>query len=278
MSERYLEGKVAMVTGGASGMGRAMALAFASQGADVIIGSLIAKHEYKTVKGEVVYIPGETELMKTRGEIEKLGVKASASDLDVCSSDSCQNFFDLAMATFGKVDILANAAGITAEKRICGHPEKLWVKVMDVNANGPFRTIRLVLPGMIERKWGRIINIASTAATVGAETSGAYCASKAAVLGLTRCVALEGAEHGVSCNAVSPGWVQTDFQKKWMRSIAENEGSQSDADYLKEAITENPQKRIVQPKEIGALAAYLCREEAFGITGQDLTVSAGSLW
>ena len=130
------------------------------------------------------------------------------------------------MAAFGKVDILANAAGITAEKLICGHSEQLWLKVMDVNANGPFRTIKLILPGMIERRWGRIINISSTAASVGAKTSGAYCASKAAVLGLTRCVALEGAEHGVSCNAISPGWVQTDFQKKWMHNIAAAEGAQ----------------------------------------------------
>ena len=277
MSIRYLEGKAAMVTGGASGMGRAMALAFAQHGADVIIGSLISKHKERAVKGEVVFMPGETQLMKTKEEIEKLGVNAVASDLDVCSSESCQNFFDLAMATFGKVDILANAAGITAEKRICGHPEKLWMKVMEVNANGPFRTIKLVLPGMIERRWGRIINIASTAASVGAETSGAYCASKAAVLGLTRCVALEGAEYGVSCNAISPGWVQTDFQKKWMHNIAAD-GTQSDDEYLAGTIAENPQKRMIQPKEIGALAAYLCGEEAFGISGQDLTVSAGSLW
>jgi len=278
MSERYLEGKAAMVTGGASGMGRAMALAFAQRGADVIIGSLISKHEEKAVRGEVVFMPGETQLMKTKEEIGKLGVNAVASCLDVCSSESCQNFFGLAMDTFGKVDILANAAGITAEKRICGHPENLWMKVMDVNANGPFRTIKLVLPGMIERGWGRIINIASTAASVGAETSGAYCASKAAVLGLTRCVALEGAEYGVSCNAISPGWVQTDFQKKWMHNIAETDGTQSGDEYLAGTIAENPQKRMIQPKEIGALAVYLCAEEAFGINGQDLTVSAGSLW
>jgi 3-hydroxybutyrate dehydrogenase len=278
MSERYLEGKAAMVTGGASGMGRAMALAFAQRGADVIIGSLISRHEEKTVKGELVFMPEEKQLMKTKEEIESLGVKAVASDLDVCSTESCQNFFDLAIAAFGKVDILANAAGITAEKLICGHSEKLWLKVMDVNANGPFRITKLILPGMIERRWGRIINIGSTAASVGAETSGAYCASKAAVLGLTRCVALEGAEYGVSCNAISPGWVQTDFQKKWMQNIAEADGIESMDEYLAKAIVENPQKRIIQPKEIGAIAAHLCREEAFGITGQDLIVSAGSLW
>lgn len=278
MSERYLEGKAAMVTGGASGMGRAMALAFARCGADVIIGSLISSNKEKAVKGELVFMPEEEQLMKAKEEIENLGVKAVASDLDVCSIESCHHFFDLAMTAFEKVDILANAAGITAEKVVCGHSEKLWMKVMDVNANGPFRVTKLVLPGMIERRWGRIINIASTAASVGAETSAAYCASKAAVLGLTRCVALEGAEHGVSCNAISPGWVQTDFQKKWMQHIAEADGDHSSEEYFEKSVAENPQKRIIQPEEVGALAAYLCREEAFGITGQDLTVSAGSLW
>jgi NAD(P)-dependent dehydrogenase (short-subunit alcohol dehydrogenase family) len=138
MSERYLEGKTAMVTGGASGMGRAMALAFAQSGADVIIGSLISGHEGKAVEGELVFMPEEKQLIKTKEEIENLGVKAVASDLDVCSTESCQNFFDLAMIAFGKVDILANAAGITAENLIRGHAEKLWLKVMDVNANGPF--------------------------------------------------------------------------------------------------------------------------------------------
>jgi NAD(P)-dependent dehydrogenase (short-subunit alcohol dehydrogenase family) len=278
MCEQYLEGKTAMVTGGASGMGRAMALAFARHGADIIIGSLVSKHREKAVDGEVVFMPTEKQLMKTKDEIEELGGSVITSDLDVGCSDSCRHFFDLAMSAFGKVDILANAAGITAENRICGHPEALWTKVMNVNANGTFRMIKLALPGMIKRRWGRIVNIASTAASVGAETSGAYCASKAAVVGLTRCVALEGAEHGVTCNAISPGWVQTDFQKTWMDSIARADGGGSGKDYQDASVAENPQKRLVQPSEIGALAAYLCSEAALGITGQDLTVSAGSLW
>ncbi len=278
MNERYLKGKTAMVTGGASGMGRAMAIAFAQCGADVIIGSLVANNEKKTVRGELVFTPDEAQMAKTREELEGHGIQAIAMDLDVSSTESCKQFYKRAMSTFGKVDILANAAGITAEKTICGHDEDLWLKVMDVNTNGTFRMIKLVLPGMIERGWGRIINIASTAASVGAETSGAYCASKAAVVGLTRCVALEGAGYGVSCNTISPGWVQTDFGKKWMGNIANNSGSQSDDEYIAQSISENPQKRMIQPKEIGALSAYLCKDEAFGITGQDLTVSAGSLW
>lgn len=278
MIDRYLQERVAMVTGGVSGMGRAMALALAEKGADVIIGSLLDKNTAEVIDGEVIHRPGESELQSTCSEIEAKGVKAIARNLDVCSMDACQAFYDEALREFGRVDILANAAGITAEQPICGHSENLWLKVMDVNANGTFRMIRLALPTMIERGWGRIINIASTAASVGAVTSGAYCASKAAVVGLTRCVAQEGAAHGVTCNAISPGWVATDFQKKWMARIAAEEGQADGEKFIADTVAENPQQRMIAPREIGALAAFLCSEDAFGITGQDLTVSGGSLW
>jgi NAD(P)-dependent dehydrogenase (short-subunit alcohol dehydrogenase family) len=278
MTEKYLHSRVAMVTGGVSGMGRAIALALADNGADVVIGSLLDQVTAESAHGEVVHRPGPEQLVQTRSEIEARGVRAYASDLDVCSADSCHDFYTQALRVFGHVDILVNAAGITAENTLCGHSEALWLKVMDVNANGPFRMMRLALPAMIEKGWGRIINIASTAASVGAVTSGAYCASKAAVLGLTRCAAQEGAPHGISCNAISPGWVATDFQKKWMDRITADEGRADASAYVADTVADNPQKRMIDPREIGALAAFLCSDDAFGITGQDLTVSAGSLW
>jgi len=278
MSERFLEGRIAMVTGGASGMGRAMALAFAKAGAHVSLGSLLAKDKGGLRKGELAYLPGEKELEETKNEIENLGVKALACDLDVTSTESVQLFFDETMKTFDRVDILGNAAGITAEQTTCEHPEELWHKVVDVNLNGVFRTTKLVLPGMIRRRWGRVVNIASTAASVGAPTSAAYCASKAGVVGFTRCVALEGAEFGVTCNAISPTWVDTSFGQDWMKHIAEEAEGRTGKEYLDEAKKTNPQRRLIHPKEIGALAVFLCRDEAQGITMQDLTVSAGSLW
>jgi 3-hydroxybutyrate dehydrogenase len=244
----------------------------------MIIGSLLDNNPACITKGEVIHRPGEDQLQRVCKEIEAQGVKAHARDLDVCSMDTCQAFYDDALQVFGHVDILANAAGITAEQTLSGHSESLWLKVLDVNTNGTFRMIRLVLPAMIKRGWGRIINIASTAASVGAATSGAYCASKAAVVGLTRCVAQEGAPHGVTCNAISPGWVATDFQKKWMDRIADDEGRNGGDEVIAATVAENPQKRIIEPREIGALAAFLCKEDAFGITGQDLTVSGGSIW
>ena len=275
MSDTYLAGRAAMVTGGASGMGRAMALAFAGAGADVAIGSLLAGGA--RADGEVSNLPGAEELEATRAEIEALSVRALAVNLDVASMESVQAFYDATVAAFGKVDILANAAGITAEQVICDHPDALWDKVIDVNLTGTYRTIKLSLPGMIERKWGRIVNIASTAASVGAATSGAYCASKAGVVGLTRCVALEGAPNGVTCNAISPTWVETKFGVEWMKEIGDEEEGTTGEQYIADAKAANPQGRLVQPAEIGALAAYLCRDEAFGITMENLTISAGSL-
>jgi NAD(P)-dependent dehydrogenase (short-subunit alcohol dehydrogenase family) len=278
MTERFLAGRAALVTGGASGMGRAIALALARAGADAAVGSLVAEGGARPVAGELVYRPGQRELEETRKAIEAEGARALAMALDVASAASVQAFFDAAVAAFGKVDILVNAAGVTAEQTISGHPDALWDRVIDVNLTGTFRTIKLCLPGMIARKWGRIVNIASTAASVGAATSGAYCAAKAGVVGLTRCVALEGAPHGVTCNAISPTWVDTGFGQRWMADIAERQQGRKGEEYAAEARAANPQKRLIRPEEVAALALWLCREEALGMTMQDLTLSAGSLW
>jgi len=278
MSEKFLAGRTAMVTGGASGMGRAMALAFAGAGANVAIGSLLADKKDGKTEGEVSYLPGKAELVDTQKKLSELGVECLAMGLDVTSVDSVQEFYEATIKTFGKVDVLANAAGITAEQTVCGHSDSLWDKVMDVNLNVTFRSIRAVLPGMIEQKWGRVINIASTAAAVGAPTSAVYCASKAAVVGLTRCVALEGAEHGVTCNSISPGWTNTNFGRDWMGDIAEKQEQRKGEEYIADVKADNPQNRLIQPEEIAATALFLCQEKARGMTMQDLTVSAGSVW
>lgn len=265
-----------MVTGGASGMGLAMSVAFASAGADVAIGSLLAGN--KQAEGEVTHLPGQDQLDSAHALLEGQGVGSLAMNLDVTSDDSVEAFFQATAKRFGKVDILVNAAGITAEHTIVGHSDPLWNRVIEVNLTGTYRAIKRALPGMIERKWGRIINIASTAATVGAVTSGAYCASKAGVVGLTRCVALEGAPHGVTCNAISPTWVDTGFAREWMTDIAEKQEHRTGDEYVSDVKKSNPQGRLISPTEIGALALFLCTDGAAGITMEDLRVSAGSLW
>jgi len=232
----------------------------------------------KSVSGEIVNRPGAEEMEKTAEEIRAHGVKCLTFDLDVTKAESVANFHTATLKEFGKVDILATAAGITAEHRLCGHPDGLWDKVIQVNLTGTYFAIKQCLPGMIAQKWGRIVNIASTAASCGAETSGAYCASKAGVVGVMRCAALEGAAHGVTANSISPTWVQTSFGMDWMKKCGENDGMADGNKYIEDVKAANPQGRLVQPSEVGGLAAYLCSDEACGISMQDLSITAGALW
>ena len=176
---------------------------------------------------------------------------------------------------FGKIDILINSAGIAAEQP-CRPPRPL--NIIDTNLTGYYRTIKRCLPGMIERKWGRIVNIASTAAMSGQGRS-AYCSSKAGILGLTRCVALEGAPHGVTCNAINPGFVNTRMLRSTLQTMKARDGDPRSEEEMIAAIARTyPQKRIIEPEEIGNLAAFLCHDDAFGIAAEDITIAAGSLW
>ena len=188
-------------------------------------------------------------------------------------------FVRAAQAVTGPIDILVNAAGTTAEQPVCGHSDELWSKIIDTNLTGAFRMIRALLPGMIERRWGRIINIGSTAASVGWKDNPAYCASKSGLLGLTRCVALEGAAHGVTCVMISPTWVETELMRRNLEQVVEREGrGRSAAEAMAEIASRNPQGRIIQPSEIAALAVFLCGEGARGVTMENIQITGGALW
>jgi NAD(P)-dependent dehydrogenase (short-subunit alcohol dehydrogenase family) len=275
---RPLEGRVALITGGASGQGRAIALALAASGASVAIGSRL-RPTARRDDGTDTHWPGAAELEATRGELAALGVKAIAGDLDVRSTLSIDDLVGRTEMELGPVDILASAAGVGLIQTVAGHPEDQWQELIDINLTGAFRAIRATLPGMIERRWGRIVVIASTAASIGERTSPAYCASKAGLLGLMRCVALEGAPHGITCNAISPGYVRTGMLMATLeRERALGITSKTAEARIAEIAETYPQKRIIEPDEIGNVAAFLCREEAKGITMEDITVAGGSLW
>jgi len=260
-----LNGKTVLITGAGSGMGQHMALGFAAEGAKVAINDINAGGVAETL----------ALLRNAGGE----ACEACDATADITDLDAVNAMVDAVAAALGGIDILINNAALLAEHALFLETDPAACeREIRVILHGTMHCSRAVLPGMIERGWGRIINIASTAASVGAETSAAYCASKAAVVGLSRCVALEGAPHGVSCNAISPGWVETKFGTGWMTHIAETAEDRTGAEYIDETKQTNPQKRMIQPEEIGALAVFLCRDEAFGITMQDITVSAGSLW
>jgi 3-hydroxybutyrate dehydrogenase len=276
---RYLAGRVAWVTGGATGMGRAIATALAAEGAHVAIGSLVDSESSPVLAGQNVYRPSMSEMEAARLAIAAHGGKTFARPLDVCDSVSVESFHAAAVAELGDIDILINAAGSSTRAYMVGHPDVLWQRMLDTNLTGPYRTIKLCLGGMIERRWGRIINVASTAASLGAVAHAAYCASKSGLLGLTRCVALEGAPHGVTCNSISPGWTDTPLNRSGVRQQMVLEGvTESEEEYRARIAQSIPQRRFMQPAEIGALAAYLCRDDALGMTMQDLTLAGGSIW
>nr|VFJ72828.1 MAG: NAD(P)-dependent dehydrogenase, short-chain alcohol dehydrogenase family [Candidatus Kentron sp. FW] len=256
-TDHFLKHRVAIVTGGATGIGKAIGQALARAGAKVAVGSRSA-HEYSA-------------------QANADGIDL-ALGLDVTSNDSIRAFCEQVRTALGPIDILVNSAGIMLDHPLEDHPDDLWEKTIDVNLNGIYRTIKHCLPGMKSRGWGRIINIASTAAAVGSVDFSAYSASKAGVLGLTRCVALEGATSGVTCNAISPGWVETDMALDWLKAQATKENRPWE-EYLRETKQQaNPQQRMIQPQEIATLAVFLCRDETKAITMEDLRVSAGTVW
>lgn len=274
---RFLDGRTAVVTGGLSGQGRAIANALAAHGARVAAGSFVAAGA--APPGDAAHYPAPDAVGEVLEELRGHGPDALAAHLDVRDTGSVRDFLSAAADALGPPDILVNSAGTTAEHPVCGHPDALWDKIVDTNLSGAFRMIRECLPGMVARKWGRIINIGSTAATVGWKDNPAYCASKAGLLGLTRCVALEGAPHRVSCVMISPTWVETRLMTANTDQVATREGKgRTGKDVRDDIVKDNPQGRMIQPGEIAALALHLCREDSLGITMENIQVTGGALW
>lgn len=257
--EQYLQGRVAIVTGGYNGIGKAIALALAERGAIIAIG---ARRQPDAAVIE---------------ELEDAATGLFCQSLDVSDVNSVTAFVDGLTSSHGPADILVNSAGVTTHEFVCGHDEQSWLDVIDINLSGPFRMIRACLPAMIERRWGRIINIGSTAASTAVADHAAYCASKSGLLGLSRAVALEGAPHGVSSVVISPTWVQTEMFDSSMAIQARNAGRSVDEE-IADVVAQQPQKRLVQPRELGALAAFLCHDDALGLTMEDIQLNAGALW
>lgn len=272
-----LSGRSAIVTGGFSGMGLSIATELAKAGANIAVGSYVTPSGQQGT--DAAYYPAADEIERVQAELARHGTKVYAAHLDVRDSILAERFVVEAQAAIGPADILVNAAGTTAEQPVCGHSDELWNKIIDTNLTGAFRMIRAVLPGMIGRGWGRIVNIGSTAASVGWKDNPAYCASKAGLLGLTRCVALEGAPHGVTCTMISPTWVETELMRRNVAQVAEREGKgRSGEELMDEMRRANPQGRMMQPEEIAALAAFLCTESARGITMENIQITGGAHW
>ena len=259
-SEQWHDGRVAVVTGGNAGIGLAISQALAARGAKVAVGARRCR-----------------DADVARGVEEDVGEGAIALPLDVSETLSVEGFWGEVRAILGPPDILVNSAGVSVHQTVTGHSDDDWNAVVDTNLSGPFRMIRACLPGMIEAGWGRIINIASTAAETAVPTHAAYCASKSGLLGLTRAVALEGAPHGVTALAVSPTWVETDMLRASAVKQAKAAGHDT-ATEMTALAAANPQNRLVQAEEIAALVSFLCSDQAPGLTMEDIQVNAGAHW
>jgi 3-hydroxybutyrate dehydrogenase len=253
-----LRDKVALVTGGGRGIGRAIALALAEAGADVAVAAR-----------------SEAQLRQVAGEIMARGRRGLAVTCDVAEKDQIHRAVEAVRARLGPVDILVNNAGITVGSKTIDMDDDLWDYILRVNVTGAYLCSKAVLPAMLERGWGRIINIGSTYSRVGRKYTAAYCASKHALLGFTRALALEMAEHHITVNAICPGWVETDMAEAAIENIVAKTGrSPEEARAALEQVS--PQKRLIQPEEVARVAVMLAGEGAAGITGQAIHVDGGT--
>ena len=274
MSDKFLQGRAAIVTGGASGLGKAIALKLASAGANVCIMSL-STERVRRVDSEVKYFADVSEIEGTRQEVERLGVQALAIDGDISSRDDVARLIGDTVSTFGRLDILVNNAATNVVHPVLNHDDDAWCRVIDVNLCGPYLCTRNALPHLMENGWGRIISIASTNAHVGTPDYSAYAASKHGLLGFNKSLALEVGWHNITANTISPAAIDTPSAKMHAEKWAEQQGMTYE-ETMKEFLKDYPQGRFIPPGEIADLVAYLCREEARAINGEDIKITTGA--
>jgi 3-hydroxybutyrate dehydrogenase len=258
---KKLVDRVALITGGGRGIGRAIALAFADEGARIALLARTAE--------QVARVAEEVE--------REFQVETMHAPCDVSDRESVERGFESVRERFGLVDILVNNAGIAESAPLVKTSDELWQRHININLTGTFYCTRAALPMMIERGWGRVINIASIAGKVGSPYITAYTASKHGVIGLTRALALEVATRGITVNAICPGYVETEMVESAVSNIVTKTSKTEDEarDMLKQL---SPQNRFVTTQEVAALATLLASHEGRGITGQGINIDGGSVF
>lgn len=248
------QGRLALVTGASRGIGRAIAQRLAEGGARVVL----AARSESAIAELASALPGGGHI---------------AVSMDVADRGSIDRGL-ARIAEAGRVELLVNNAGIAESAPFERTSDDAWERLMRVNALAVMRLCRALLPPMIEAGWGRAVIVASNAGLGGYPYTSAYCASKHAVLGFMRAVALEIATSAVTINAVCPGWVDTDMARTAVERIAKKTGKSAEA--AREALERmSPQNRMVSPEEVADLVAYLCRPETVSIHGQALAIDGG---
>jgi len=255
-----LKGKSAIVTGSTSGIGLGIAKAFAREGADVLLNGFGPQDDVERIKADIHALSG--------AKVEFVGA-------DVSKEDDCIGMVAAAAQAFGKVDILVNNAGIQFTAPVHEFPTEKWNAVIGTNLSSVFFLTKAVLPGMLGRKWGRVINIASAHGMVASKEKAAYVAAKHGVLGLTKVTALDTAGTGVTANAICPGWVLTPLVQKQVDALAERKGLSKEEAAVELLSEKMPSKQFVTPEQLGGLAVFLCTESGAQMTGTALPMDGG---
>jgi 3-hydroxybutyrate dehydrogenase len=258
--DRALSGKTAIVTGSTSGIGLGIAQGLAAAGANIVLNGM----------------GSEADIEDTRAAIAgQHGVSVAYSNADIGKPERIADLVNLAEDRFGGVDILVNNAGIQYVAPIEDFPAEKWDAIIAINLSGAFHASRLAVPGMKRKGWGRIINIASAHALVASPFKSAYVAAKHGIAGLTKTIALELAEHGITANAICPGYVMTPLVLRQIPEQAAARSISEDAVIRDVLLAAQPTKRFVETAELTALAVFLCSNEARSITGTLLPVDGG---
>jgi NAD(P)-dependent dehydrogenase (short-subunit alcohol dehydrogenase family) len=246
-------GRVALVTGAGRGIGKATALLLAERGFRVMATA------------------------RSKDELSQLGLDYAIGDVAVAGD--CERVVAETRERLGPISVLVNNAGFgsAAEREIWQQDVAAWRRTLAVNLDGPFYLCRAAVGGMVEQGYGRCVFVSSTAGVVADVAMTAYCASKAGLLGLMRGVAQDAGRHGVTSNAVLPGWVRTEMAEVSAREEAERRGVDAE-DIWRERASSYPLGRVVTPKEVAETIAFLCSEESSGINGEQITVALGSTW
>lgn len=254
------KGKNAVITGSTSGIGLGIAEAMAGAGMNVMLNGFGDPAEIEAARADLA---------------ARHDVAVGYHGADMTKPEEIADLVSTAAAEFGSVDVLVNNAGIQNVAPIEDFPPEKWDAILAINLSSAFHTIRLALPAMKERGWGRIVNLASAHALVASPFKSAYVAAKHGMLGLTKTVALEAAEFGVTCNAICPGYVLTPLVEKQIPDTAKARGI-SEEEVVRDVLLEaQATKQFVTVEQLGALAVFLCSDAAAQLTGAALPVDGG---